>query len=260
MVTKLTCESLRNFVLDGVVLDLRGGSHVIFLVRRIELEDVHGVYVEPISADVAMRLMTRINELQRLERIDLYLSFASLDESRAIAGLVYESLGQTILQEGVTLTLKPMIKTYAWPTLFHWKAQGEDSEQTSNSMDLDNSDITVSLPPNAAIEYEDMQTPIQPNCLYVPKARNRVAPNYFFQLDLNLYILQFTVANIHGIKQGIEECFVGQENIPPKTCWRFVFITPPGCEVDIKATSDEVEHSLEGVTLYSAHLEIEDSD
>jgi hypothetical protein len=100
-----------------------------------------------------------------------------------------------------------------------------------------------------------MQTPIQPNRLYVSKARNHVAPNYFFQLDLNLYILQFTVANIHRIKQGIEECFAGRENIPPKAGWRFVFITPPDCEVDVKATS-EVEHSLEGVSLYSTHLAI----
>jgi hypothetical protein len=44
--------------------------------------------------------------------------------------------------------------------------------------------------------------------------------------------------------------------LPSKTDWRFVFITPPGCEVDVKATS-EVENFLEGVKLYSAHLEIE---
>jgi hypothetical protein len=38
-----------------------------------------------------------------------------------------------------------------------------------------------------------------------------------------------------------------------------VFITPPGCEVDVKASkaTPEMEKFLEGVTLYSAHLEIE---
>jgi hypothetical protein len=252
-VANLTFESLRNLVLDGGILDLEKESHAIFLIRRNDRNDVLGrVYLEPISANVATQFMTRFNKLERLERIHLFHLFASVNESRTIAGFVYESLGQTILQEGVTLTLKPMIKTYAQP-LFHWKAQSE--EQKSDFMDLDNSEITVSFPPNAAIIYEGMQMPIQPNRLYVPKARNHVALDYFFQLDPNLYILQFIVANFHGIKPGIEECFAGRENIPPKAGWRFVFITPPDCEVDVKATS-EVEHSLEGVTLYSAHLAI----
>jgi hypothetical protein len=43
--------------------------------------------------------------------------------------------------------------------------------------------------------------------------------------------------------------------LPPKANWRFVFITPSGCEVDVKGTS-AVGKFLEGVTLYSAHLEI----
>ncbi|KAI0285949.1 hypothetical protein BGY98DRAFT_1131009 [Russula aff. rugulosa BPL654] len=166
MVANLTSESLRKIVLDRGVFNLDEGSHwhLIFLVRRNELDVLERAYLEPISADVAIRFMTAINELQRLERIDLYHLFASVNDSRAVAGLVYESLGHTFLQEGVTLTLTPMIKTYA-RTLSHWKAQGE--EQTSDSMDLDNSEITVSFPHNAAIVYEGTQTPIQPNHLYV---------------------------------------------------------------------------------------------
>jgi hypothetical protein len=255
MVANLTSESLRKIVLDRRVFNLDEGSHwhLIFLVRRNELDVLERAYLEPISADVAIRFMTAINELQRLERIDLYHLFASVNDSRAVAGLAYESSGHTLLKEGVTLTLTPMIKTYA-RTIFHWRAQGE--EQTSDSMVLDNSEITVSFPPNAAIVYEGTQTPIQPNHLYVPKARNKVALDSFFKLDPNLYIFQFIVANVHHIKKGLEKSFAGQENIPPKTGWRFVYITPPGCEVDVKATS-EVEQALGGVTLYSAHLEVE---
>jgi hypothetical protein len=66
------------------------------------------------------------------------------------------------------------------------------------------------------------------------------------------------VANNHDIKKRIVGSLSGLllNILPPKTNWRFVFITPPGCEVGVAATSD-VEHFLEGVTLYSAHLEIE---
>ena len=41
--------------------------------------------------------------------------------------------------------------------------------------------------------------------------------------------------------------------------WQFMFITPPGCEVEVKA-SPEVEKSLEGVIMYSADLKIEEEE
>jgi hypothetical protein len=170
-----------------------------------------------------------------------------------MAGLAFESLCHSILQEGYELTLRPMQKTFA-PTLFHWNAQGE--EQTSNSMDLDSSQITVDIPSNTAIVYTGMQTQVQPNRLYVPRARNQRALDSFFLLDENLYIFQMTISNTHDIKRQIETFFTGQPNIPPKTSWRFVFITPPGSDVDVKGTPG-VEHFLEGVTLYSAHIEVE---
>ncbi len=52
--------------------------------------------------------MTTIETLQPLERIDLYRTFVSVPAARGVAGLTYESLGHTRLQEGVVLELKPM--------------------------------------------------------------------------------------------------------------------------------------------------------
>jgi hypothetical protein len=91
--------------------------------------------------------------------------------------------------------------------------------------------------------------------LHVPKA-SQVAFDSFFQLGATLYFFQFTVSKSPYIKEFLS----GQlpaNILPPKENWRFVFIIPPGCEVDVKATS-EVEEFLEGVRLYSAHLEIEE--
>jgi hypothetical protein len=91
----------------------------------------------------------------------------------------------------------------------------------------------------------------------VPKARNQVAFDSFVKLDTFLYIFQITVAKKHDIKSGIDDSLSKLQTIlPPKANWRLIFIIPPGCEVDVKAGS-EVEEFLEGVTLYSAHLEIE---
>jgi hypothetical protein len=200
-----------------------------------------------------MQLMGTIDKLQRLQRIELYHNFASLDATKIVAGMVYESMGHTLLKEGVTLILNPMIKSVQ-RKLHHWKSRSRG--QASNSMDLDDS-VTISLPSGTPFIFEGRLTSFMPNCLYVPKARNHVAFGSLFQLGVDLYIFQFTVAKTHDIKIRIEESLSGMQNIlPPKRNWRFVFITPPDCEVDVNARS-EVDEFLREVTLYSAHLEIE---
>jgi hypothetical protein len=91
-------------------MDLDAESDAIFIVRRLEVDDLRRAYIEPISANVEMHLMSAINELQRLEKIDLYRAFVSIDGTKGVAGLVYESLGHTCIQEGIELTIRPMIK------------------------------------------------------------------------------------------------------------------------------------------------------
>lgn len=94
---------------------------------------------------------------------------------------------------------------------FHWKFQCEDS--ASNSMDLDGPEL-VFFPTNTGIVYEELRL-VEANRLHVPKARNQVALDSFFVLGQFLYLFQFTVANNHDIKQGIEESLSGPVNIPP---------------------------------------------
>ena len=109
-------------------------------------------------------------------------------------------------------------------------------------MNLDDSDSVV-FPPNTAIIDEGRLWSVMPTYLYVPKASNQVGFDSFCQLGAVLYGFQFTVTNNHDsdIKKGIEECLSavsGQlDGLPPKENWWFVFITPRGCEVVIKATS-----------------------
>jgi hypothetical protein len=152
MIARISYHTLRRFVLDGVDLDLDAALHMIFVVRRKEVEVLEEAYVEPISANVEMQLMMTINKLQRLEQIDLYHAFVSTNATKAVAGLAYESLGHAMLQEGITLTLTPMIRCQQ-RKLVHWKSQGE--EQMPNSMDVDNNpEITEIFPANTATIYE----------------------------------------------------------------------------------------------------------
>ncbi len=46
---------------------------------------------------------------------------------------------------------------------------------------------------------------IEPNHLYVPKARNQVALDSSFKLDQTLYIFQLTVAKEQDIKEGMND-------------------------------------------------------
>jgi hypothetical protein len=254
----ITADSLRRFVFDCVFLDYDGKSDKIFTVRRNEVDNLEAAHVEPISAYVEMLLMTSIDTLQWLDRTTLYHTFARVDETRVVAGLLYKSLGRGCLAEGIILTLKPMM-TRREQQLVHWKSQCKG--HTSNFMDLpvDNSK-TVYFPPNPEIKYDSKLTLVRPNQLYVPIAKNQVGFDSFFLLDTTLYIFKFTVENGHDIKEDIKESLSGYLNIlPPKEDWCFVFITPPDCDVDVKANS-AVERSLEGVKMYSAHLEIEQQE
>jgi hypothetical protein len=233
MVPHLTYHSLPHLVLDGGIrgLYLDEDSYTIFMLRCHEVDNLARAYLEPRLANVESQLMMAINKLQRLEQITLYHTFASVNSAKAVAGLMYESLGHAHLQEGSTLTLKPAIKRKE-QKYFHW---------------------------NFGIVYEELRS-VEPNRLHIPKARNQVARAFdsFFILGQSLYIFQFTMANNHDIKKGIEESLSSLVNILPPKRIGGVFITPPGCDVDVKADS-EVEKFLGGVTLYSAHLKIEEA-
>lgn len=123
-------------------------------------------------------------------------------------------------------------------------------------MNVDDSEKIIYLPPNPVVIYESRPISVLPNQLYVPRSRNQVGFDSFFLLDSFLYFFKLTVADSHDIKTRIKDLLSGYEDLlPPKKNWRFVLITPPDCNIDIKATS-EVETFLEGMIMYSAHLQV----
>jgi hypothetical protein len=215
MIACLTRQSLEDSAFEGASLDLDkySNSESIFLIRRNEVNDLIGAYIEPITSNVEMRLMRFIDGLQQLDRVDLYHTFASLNGTRVIAGLLYESLGHAYIKGGITLTLKRMKCTKALENC-HWKIQG-------GQQNPDDSGMPIIFPPNTAVIYEEL-TSVQPNQLYVPRARNQVA---FLILDSFLYIFQFTVLSLHDIKTQMDASLHKLlEMLPPMEKWRFVFL------------------------------------
>ena len=241
----LTSDSLRHFVQKGGDLDLDAESQKLFLVRRDDLDELKIASIGPITANVRMEITTVLDKMRRLDQIDLYHHLASYNASRKVAGLVYESVCHTLLQEGAELRLWPMFK-YLMQRNFHWETQ-------VNAMDQD--ELAVNFPQNSAFTYGDDQTSVERGRLHVPKASNKFTNDSFFLLGETLYILQFTMASRHDIKKTMEVSFSNLLNsFPPKTNWRFVFVVPPGHNVNASATPT-MEESLRGVALYLAHLD-----
>jgi hypothetical protein len=149
--SNITAQSLRRLILEGEDLDIDTDWHNIFMVRRYKVNDLREAHVEPISPYVEMQLMRTIDTLQRLERIALCHTLASVNSTRVVAGLLFESLGHMCFVEGVELSLKSMTRKKAL-TLFHRKQD-----------DVDDSDsISIVFLPNPSIVFEDWPTSIQP--------------------------------------------------------------------------------------------------
>lgn len=65
---------------------------------------------EPITYAVELELRNQLRKATRTAQIKLYKSLASIEGTRRIAGLVFESLAQGTLQELIKLDLVPMVK------------------------------------------------------------------------------------------------------------------------------------------------------
>jgi hypothetical protein len=96
-IANISCHTLRRSLLDAGNLDLDVASRGIFVIRRKEVEDLERAYIEPISANVEMKLRATTNKLQPLEKIELYHTFVSINSTKVIAGHVFESPGPKLL-------------------------------------------------------------------------------------------------------------------------------------------------------------------
>ena len=253
MIARVTPKSFRKLALD---LD---GQHSIFTVKRYDIHDLVSAYIAPTTANVEMKIMNVIDSMQRFDQIDLYHRFAFADWTRVLAGLLYESLGYSRVEGGIALTLNPMGKDKR-RTHFHWKVgSGQQATQASTLAGVDNSVTPISISANTACTYEVLQS-VDPNRLYVPSARNQPGFDSFIILDGFLYLFQFTMSDEHGVKPrmvGLLRKLMKIPAFPEMAKWRFVFITPTDCDVTVVMPS-EVDTFLEGVSLYSAYLDIVD--
>ncbi len=74
------------------MLDLPGESHTVFLIKRNEVDDPLGAYLEPISTDVKMQIKPAFFSQQTNELYKLYRTFASVPTTGVLAELLRETV------------------------------------------------------------------------------------------------------------------------------------------------------------------------
>jgi len=229
-----TIDAIKDLFTYAGSLRMDASSHKICLVRRAHEDEIGSHPVATvITPAIQSRLAMKLRGLQQDEMIRLYQQFASVPDSRRVAGVLFEAFAQRKLQKGLVISLLPMVK-------LENARDGALPQYYSSHIALDNRDLEklrrealkkvykVEIKPEAVeVFQEGGPSSIQEGIFYIPDASNHEALDSFILLDDVLHIFQFTVGSIHGIKFRLVTFFEKYEelkHIPPISSWTFIFI------------------------------------
>ena len=241
---ELSLETLDRIISQRRKLSIDTEFHTLFLMRRVSKKDLiranedvsdgnnfsHG-YLEPITHVVKMELRNQFRKESRAAQIQLYRRLVNVEGTRRIAGLVFESLAQSMLEKKITLMLVPIVKRESGGSgqgkkLPRWHSNHGDGAEPSSVRLIDISPAGTFVYPGSSLDQiEDM-------VYHVPEAQNQVAFDSFILAGQKLYIFQFSIASDHPIKKGIIH-FFRQGSLPRRADWHFVFVVPPGLRSEI---------------------------
>lgn len=265
----LTIERLCDIVDKACNFELGDEFVPLFLLRRLDVNEVLEATLEPSTPVVEARLKEMFQALQWDDRISLYQYLAVISVARQIAGIVFGSLARPILQQGVALKLVPMAKRsppVEGEKRIQWEPASNRTDRSGRSLAA--SPISIYFPPSEVLELDRLTpTEFEPNRLYVPKStRNRAGFDAIITSHGFLHIFQIATMSlyeiesksVYAIKDGIKNFFSEEvlRGLPPKTMWRYVFVVPPGKRIVGQCKSGVAEF-LTGVSLFSAELDVE---
>ena len=246
--SKITVDKIEMIIRYASILSMDAVSRKICLVSRKQWDDISSLpIVTPITSFIQSRLSIRFRNLHRDEQIRLYKYFKKVPELRAMAGIFYEAIVQSYLQDGRILRLVPMVTLETKKK----RERSEDKLQIqwySSHISIHNpvleacrlkmsNGFEVNIRPKHILEYTDneWQSRIEPNVFYIPEMTNQKALDSFILLDDGLlYIFQIAF----GMQQDIHHGFIDvadkyTSSFPPRDQWRFVFIIPPNMTLTV---------------------------
>ncbi|KAI9438109.1 hypothetical protein H4582DRAFT_1878695 [Lactarius indigo] len=260
---------------DRTSLDIDDESHTLILVKRVPRRDLiranldvsNGTEfsygrLEPITQMIKLELRNQLQKETRAARIALYKSLENVEGTRRIAGVVYESLAQSILEKKIALELVPMVK---WESsgsdqgkkLPRWHSDHESGANPPLVRPIDIRPAETFLYPVSGLDH-----PIKDKVYYAPEAQNQVAFDSFIMAERKLYIFQFSIGSDHPIKKGIVPFFSKKVPgaLPPRAEWHFVFVIPPRARSEISCSQprdSDLKLLLKEMNLFSALLDCE---
>ncbi|KAH9050181.1 hypothetical protein EDB84DRAFT_1555539 [Lactarius hengduanensis] len=257
---KLSVEKLENMASDDE-------SHTLILVTRLPRDgddDDKFAYsrVEPITHMIKLKIRNQLRTETRAARIRLYKALTNVEGTRRIAGVVYESLAQEILEKKIALKLVPMVKM----ELSEFGQRLKIPRWHSNHGVGANRSLVppIDIMPTETFVYpvSGLDHPIKDKVYYAPESQNQVAFDSFIMAEGKLYIFQFTIGSEHSIKKGIVPLFSTkvQGALPPRADWHFVLVVPPSvskiyCSPELQ--ENDLKELLDEMNLFSMVLDCE---
>ena len=227
-ISDLNLDSLLQFVQDGEELDMKL-SHSIILIKRQDVGDLLTPVIEPITLSVERRLKKRLIEVEQKERLRTYLLFSTVRQSRMLSGMIFESFAQLHLQETGALDLVPM--EFVPPK---GRANAKWEYLPMGDAGRINPITPIQLQLEEIAEYDGSElSSFRAGALYVPASSTQVGFDSLVLVDQVLYIFQFTIADEHGIKEGIMK-FLSQatlQDVLKGVEWHFIFVIPRGSRI-----------------------------
>ena len=119
----LSLETFRKMISETKTLSMDDLSDTLLLVKRMPKEELRrenlrdsdeaswvSKSVEPITHAVEVAFRVQLWKQSRAEQLQLYCYLANVAGMRRFAGLVFESLAQSKLQDKIKLALVPMVR------------------------------------------------------------------------------------------------------------------------------------------------------
>ena len=220
--SSVSSKVLREIIAEIFDIDKADIYLTILLLKRLPGDDFSLATVEIITPTAKTAVRDQLGREPYTQRYGFYRDLASVDVSRRIVGIVYESLAQNRLLDA-TLDLFPMVqRTPDGPgprkKLPRWYSNHGD-DASSLAIHIPSANIvtcTFVLKPD----------PIENNVFYARKSHQAAAVHSFIMYGNRLYIFQFTNVTEHDINEDILS-FFSQASLPPRKNWYFVFIIPP---------------------------------
>jgi hypothetical protein len=189
-ISNINLCTLEKIFLKVAVFKMDKMSHKLCLISRSDEGDIHSDTIVHIITDwIKSQLVLQLRDLGQAEQICLYKLFLRVQESRAMAGVLYEALVQSDLQHGISLIAYPMVKVEkSKRAMDQGPGLGSQPQWHSTHMLLHNvalekahqaslkqPPLHLYIRPDHCQEYSDggLLSLIIPNVMYVPESTTK---------------------------------------------------------------------------------------